>query len=124
MPLESLAQQDFHVPRGDYYEVNIDIDSDDPENPGSLAGQSIEFECSRFTFLNPDPTQILFTKTLAGGGIEVISDPLMKIMVKIQPADTSGLTAPDIFYWQVRTTTAGGNPTVVSRGRLFLDQTI
>ena len=26
MPLEALPQQDFHVPRGNYYEVNIDID--------------------------------------------------------------------------------------------------
>lgn len=123
MPLESLPQQDFHVPRGNYYEVNIDIDSDDPNNPGSLAGLELTFKASRYTFLNPNPSDILFTKTKSGGTIDVVSESLMTCKVKILGSDTTALD-PGIYYWQLDTTTGGGSVSTVSRGRMFIDQTI
>jgi len=123
MPLETLPQQDFHVPRGNYYEVNIDIDSDDPNNPGTLAGLTLTFKASKFTFLNPDPANVLITKTNSGGGVDVVSESLMTVKVILQGADTSSLE-PGIYYWQLDTTTGGGAVSTVSRGRLFVDQTV
>jgi len=84
-------------------------------DPQSLIGATITFS-ARARLDDPAP---VFTRTI-GQGITVTDAAAGEITVRLAEADTSALTQPTTYYWDLEVVDAAGNRATVADGTLAI----